>query len=338
MIIRENVSIKRFNTFGIDVKTRFFIEVFSQKELAIFIRQNLYGFSSFLVLGGGSNILFLRDYDGVIIKMSSKGITQVDENEENVFIKVQAGETWDDFVKYCVENSLGGIENLSLIPGTVGACPIQNIGAYGSEVKDTIVRVETLNTENGNICEFLNKDCKFGYRNSIFKNEVKGKHIITSVIFKLFKNPQPNIAYKSLAGIFEKNLSDKITISAVRQAVCAIRKEKLPDPEKLGNAGSFFKNPIISQQKYNELKTIFPDFPAYVQIDGSYKIAAGWLIEQTGWKGKRLGEAGVHEKQALVLINFGKATGMDIWNLSEKIILSVFEKFGTRLEREVNIV
>src|SRR6056297_106861 len=334
--IKENFPLKKYNTFGIDVKSRYFSICSSIDELTQSINIHQKEKLPLLILGGGSNVLFTEDFPGLIIQPALKGIQVVNENSRVVQLKVGAGEVWDEFVEYCVEKGWGGVENLSLIPGNVGTCPIQNIGAYGVEVKDVIAEVETLEIDTFKKHRFNNEKCHFGYRDSIFKWALKGKHIITHVIFQLKKESDFVLDYGNLRVELSKYPS--INLMNIRQAVIDIRNAKLPDPEKTGNAGSFFKNPVIEKSRLEELQQDYPKIPFYLIGNESVKIPAGWLIEKAGWKGAKLGNAGVHEKQALVLINYGNATGNEVMQLAHKIQQSVFDLFSIELEMEVNIV
>ncbi|MDF2435677.1 MAG: murB [Bacteroidota bacterium] len=345
MTIRENISLKKFNTFGIDASARYYAEVSSLEEIKETLSDSKLGMPRKMILGGGSNLLFTKDFDGLIIKNNLKGIEVVNEDDEHFYVRSAAGEVWHEFVMHCIENNYAGIENLSLIPGNVGASPMQNIGAYGVEIKDSFHELQAFHINDKALHVFTNNDCKFGYRESVFKRDLKDQFIITSVTFKLRKTPVLNTSY----GAIEKELDamgvTSPTIHSVSKAVCNIRSSKLPDPKVIGNAGSFFKNPVISAKKHNELKAKFPEMVSYTAAfspDGKsgeeYKLAAGWLIEQCGWKGKTLGDAGVHKLQALVLVNYGNAKGSEIYDLSTKILESVKKKFGVDLEREVNIV
>ncbi len=291
----------------------------------------------FIILGGGSNVLFTGDFDGIIIRNAIEGIEVVKEDNDSVYVKASAGEKWHDVVLYCVNRNYGGIENLSLIPGTIGAGPIQNIGAYGVELKDVLVELEAMNIHTLEVRTFTNAECKFGYRDSIFKRDEKGKYIILSVTLRLNKNPKVNVSYGSLSKELESMGVTNPSIKDVSNAVIKIRSSKLPDPDKLGNAGSFFKNPVISDVEFVKIKEEHPNVISFPSADGYVKLAAGWLIEQSGWKGKQIGDAGVHKDQALVLVNYGNATGKEIYDLSTQVINSVKEKFGVELEREVNI-
>jgi UDP-N-acetylmuramate dehydrogenase len=289
-----------------------------------------------MVIGGGSNLLFTGDYPGTLLHSEIEGITVEETHPGHVIVSAGAGVSWDKFVEWCVYCGFGGIENLSLIPGSVGASAVQNIGAYGVEVKDTIVKVRAVSIETGLISEFNLQDCRFGYRNSIFKSEVKGKYLITKIYFRLTTNPMLNLSYGSLKE--ETVTPGGASLLSVRETIINIRRSKLPDPENIGSAGSFFKNPVVSKLEGESLKKNYNGMPVYEDISGGLKLAAGWLIDMCGWKGKRIGDAGVHDKQALVLVNYGKASGKDIYFLSEEIKKSVYEKFGVMLEREVEIV
>lgn len=335
MQIHENISLKQYNTFGIDVKASNFVEVTKIDELKVALRSNI---TPLLILGGGSNILLTKDFSGLVIKNNIKGIEVVSEDDESVVLKVGAGENWHQFVMYCIENNYCGIENLSLIPGNVGASPMQNIGAYGVEVKDVITKVEALDLNSFETKEFSNSECEFGYRTSIFKTREKGNFFITAVYFSLSKAPNLNTSYGAIEGELDRLGIDNPTVKDVSNAVINIRQSKLPDPNEIGNSGSFFKNPVVSSEVKDSILNNYPTAPNYPQKDGTFKMAAGWLIEQCGWKGKVIDNYGVHDKQALVLVNHGGAKGEDIFNLSEDIIKSVNQKFGITLEREVNII
>lgn len=335
-MIFKNVSLKTYNTFGLDYKADCVIHINSEEEAVSLLRGEISHDKTFLIIGGGSNLLFTEDYKGTILHPESGVIKIEKQNQENVIISADAGVNWDKLVEWTVENGFGGLENLSLIHGLVGATPVQNIGAYGVEVKNFIEKVRAVSIEDGSITEFNNEECLFGYRNSIFKNELQGKYLITKVFYRLNINPLLKLEYGSLTEEIKK-LGD-VTLKNIRQAVINIRRSKLPDPEIIGNAGSFFKNPVINNSAADKLKHIFPKMPVYDDKSGSTKLAAGWLIDQCGWKGFRKGDAGVHENQALVLVNYGKATGKEIYNLSELVRKSVHEKFGVDLEREVEII
>jgi len=335
MEIKQNISLKPFNTFGIDVQTKKFVEIHHIEELKQVLSDNK---EPLLILGGGSNVLFTQDFDGLIICNRLKGMKLVSEDEEHVFLKVSSGEVWHELVMFCIEKGYAGIENLSLIPGSVGAAPMQNIGAYGAEVKDLIVEVETVDLKDCSVRQFSNQECEFDYRSSIFKTTAKGKYFISSVTFKLDKKAKLNSSYGAIENELKEMGITNPTIKNVSDAVIQIRKSKLPDPRELGNSGSFFKNPVVSLALKEKIIQLYPDVPIYPQPSETYKVAAGWLIEQCGWKGKRIRNYGIHQKQALVLVNYGGAKGEEIYELSENIIQSVEEKFGITLEREVNII
>lgn len=339
MEIQEKYSLKNFNTFGVEAKARFFTEVSNFQELKkalLFRRQHEL---KLLFIGGGSNLLFVDDFDGIVIKLNLKGIEIIKEDDDYVWIKAMASENWHEFVLYTINHNYGGLENLSLIPGNVGTAPIQNIGAYGVEVKDTITEVETLEIGSGDEHYFTNENCHFGYRESIFKNEAKGRFALVGVTFKLTKNNHKlHTDYGAIKQELENQHIQNPTIKDISNAVIAIRQSKLPDPKEIGNSGSFFKNPLVSENQFLEIKNNYPEIIAYKNEDASYKLAAGWLIEKAGWKGKRFGDAGVHEKQALVLVNYGNATGKEIFELSNQIIDDIQTKFGVTIEREVNII
>jgi len=333
--IQNNISLKPYNTFGIEVFAKKFVEVSSQAILKHVLENNR---DSLLILGGGSNVLLTDNYNGLVVKNNFKGIDVLQETDKEVVLKVGGGENWHEFVMYCVEHGFAGIENLSLIPGSVGASPMQNIGAYGVEVKDVIVEVEAFNLSDYSVKVFDNDACEFGYRSSVFKTSQKGIFFITSVTFKLTKEGSLNTTYGAIENeLKEMNISSP-SIKDVSDAVINIRESKLPDPKKIGNSGSFFKNPIITKGELDNILLEFAEAPNYLQKDGTYKIAAGWLIEQCGWKGKKITNYGVHDKQALVLVNYGGASGTQIFELSSEIIKSVEKKFKITLEREVNII
>lgn len=335
MNVQQNISLKPYNTFGIDVKANRFIEITDKLQLKAVLEKNSL---PLLILGGGSNLLLTKDFEGLVIKNNIKGIDILEEDNQSIILKVGAGENWHQFVMYCIEKGYCGIENLSLIPGNVGASPMQNIGAYGVEVKDVITKVEAISLTDFSVKEFENQDCEFGYRTSIFKTTEKGEYFITAVTFNLSKTPNLNTSYGAIEGELNERGISNPTIKDVSDAVIAIRQSKLPDPLEIGNSGSFFKNPVVKESVKNKILENFEDAPHYPQADGTYKMAAGWLIEQCGWKGKRIGDYGVHDKQALVLVNHGGAKGSDIYQLSEDIIQSVQQKFNITLEREVNII
>jgi UDP-N-acetylmuramate dehydrogenase len=333
----ENYSLKQHNTFGIDARAKYFFEFTEPDDLLVFLNANeSFKEEKLIVIGEGSNILFINDFDGLVIHPNIPGIQIVKEDRQNIWIEVGAGEVWDEFVQYTVDFGLGGIENLSLIPGSVGAAPVQNIGAYGQEVANVVARIKGFDLETRVIHEFSTEQCEFGYRNSIFKSVLKDRFLITSVVFKLEKFPEFVLGY----GDVEKKATEKgeINLSTIREAIIEIRQSKLPDVKELGNAGSFFKNPEVESEFAEQLKSRFENIPVYPAKNGKTKLAAGWLIEKAGWKGVREGDAGVHEKQALVLVNYGAATGQQIYDFSERIKQSVFEKFGVEMEREVNCI
>lgn len=291
-----------------------------------------------LVVGSGSNLLFTKDYDGFVLLNEIKGVKIIAESDSEVIVKVGGGENWSDFVDYTISKGWGGLENLSLIPGTVGAAPVQNIGAYGVELNEVLVSLEAIDIETGDTLAFANEDCEFEYRTSIFKTRLKGRFVILNVLFRLMKTPELTLDYAPLKKYFSDREKDSISIREVGEAVKQIRRSKLPDPDEIGNAGSFFKNPVVRFSKIEELMSKFPDIPFYKVDDGNFKLAAGWLIEKSGWKGKRIGDAGVHNKQALVLVNYGKASGKDIADLAIQVQNSVKDQFGIALETEVTIL
>lgn len=338
MNIQQHISLKNYNTFGIDVTAKEFVAVTNMDELCILCAAFNLRDRKLLVLGGGSNVLLTQNFEGMVIKLNIKGITVVEENENHALVKAMAGEVWHDFVLHCVANNWGGLENLSLIPGCVGAAPMQNIGAYGVEVKDTMVSLEAVDIETGEVVIFNNADCEFGYRESVFKQALKGKYIIASVTFKLSKKHTINAGYGAITNELQLANISHPTIKDISNAVIAIRKSKLPNPAELGNAGSFFKNPEISDSQFETLKTQFPDITGYPTKAGFTKVAAGWLIEQCGWKGKVVGNTGSHKNQALVLVNYGNATGQEIWELAISIQQSVLQKFGITIMPEVNLI
>ncbi len=337
MHIKQNISLKPYNTFGIDVLAKHFVSVSSLDELKSIL--SLKAYPNKLILGGGSNMLLTKNQDALVIHINLKGITIISEDEDFAIVKANAGENWHEFVLWCLKHDFGGIENLSLIPGNVGTAPIQNIGAYGVELKDTFVSCEAISLETNKIESFSKSDCHFGYRNSIFKQGKKGKYIITNVTFKLNKKPHKlNIDYGSITSQLKEMQIETPTIQDVSQAVIAIRESKLPNPKEIGNSGSFFKNPIISKAHYSSLIESFPKIPSYIMSDDEIKIPAGWLIEKAGFKGKRFGDYGVHKNQALVLVNYGSAKGTDILNLSKLIQKTVKRLFDISIEAEVNIL
>jgi len=337
MHIEENKSLKNYNTFGIDCKARYFISVTSIAELKEVLTSDIY--PTILLLGGGSNMLFTKDVEALVIHINFKGLSIVEQDDHYVYVNVMAGENWHSFVQYCIKNDFGGIENLSLIPGNVGTAPIQNIGAYGVELKDVFDNCNAVSINNFTAKMFSKKECHFGYRNSIFKTSEKGKYLITDVTFKLTKNKhRTKIDYGAIKDkLAEQNITNP-SLKEISDTIISIRKSKLPDPKKLGNSGSFFKNPIVNDIVFNNFSLKNPEAPFYKISEKEYKIPAGWLIENTGFKGKRFGDAGVHKDQALVLVNYGNATGNDILQLAHKIQTAVKDKFAIAIEPEVNII
>jgi len=335
--IQQNISLKNFNTFGIGVFARYFVEINHADELAELFMDPQWQHMERLVLGGGSNMLFKKDFGGLVIRMNIRGIEHRISHQE-AFVVVGAGEVWNDLVNFCVARDYAGLENLSLIPGSVGASPIQNIGAYGVELKDVFDTCEAFEIASRSIKTFTRHDCRFGYRDSVFKTDLKGQYIITSVKFKLSLVPDVKLHYGAINDELAKRGIASPTIKDVSQVVSHIRVSKLPDPSTIGNAGSFFKNPVIAINEFNAVKAKFPEVVHYPAGDGHIKLAAGWLIEQCGWKGKVVGNTGTWKNQALVLVNHGGATGEEVYSLSSQIIDSVYTKFGVMLEREVNII
>lgn len=335
-MIYENISLKKYNTFGLNIKADRLI-TFKLEENAIrYFRNNSGSSERRLILGGGSNLLFLGDFHGTVIHPEMEGIFMEEKREDYVIVSSGAGVDWDRLVEQTVNYGFGGLENLSLIPGQVGAVPVQNIGAYGVEVKDSVEKVRAICLDDGSVREFSNEECEFGYRDSIFKKDIKGKFLITRVYFRLTTKPKLSLDYGSLKE--EINKLGVNSLSNVRKIVINTRLSKLPDPRLLGNAGSFFKNPVVDNATVESLKNKYPKLPVFKDSYGNTKLAAGWLIEQCGWKGKKKGDAGISDKQALIFINFGNAKGKDILDLSEEVRKSVFEKFGINLEREVEVV
>lgn len=336
MKIHQNHSLQQYNSFGIEISSKYFSSFSSIQSLEEIIEHQQKSSAPLLVLGGGSNILFTKNFDGWVIKNDLKGIEVINTDDSFIYVKAMAGENWHQLVLHCVENGYAGIENLSLIPGNVGASPMQNIGAYGVEIKDVFFELEAYHIADKKIVRFSNKDCAFGYRESVFKRSLKKKYIILSVTYQLRKEPLFNTSY----GVIEQELAamkiSNLSIKAISDAVINIRSSKLPDPKKIGNAGSFFKNPVIPINQFDLLKQSFPELQGFTNGE-AMKVPAGWLIERAGWKGFRKADAGCYDKQALVLVNYGKATGAEIFDLSSQIIKSVQEKFGITLEREVNI-
>ncbi len=334
----ENTSLKEYNTFRVEAKARFFASVFSPDELKSLILNFQPGKIKHLIIGGGSNILFTKDFDGWLLHNEIKGMEITKETTDEVFLKAGGGENWSDFVDYTVERDWGGLENLSLIPGTVGAAPVQNIGAYGVEQAIAFDSLEACNLLTGKTCIFNKIECDFGYRNSIFKANERGKWFILNVTYRLQKKPRIHLDYAPLRKAFENTPENQITVKSISNTVKHIRRSKLPDIKETGNAGSFFKNPVVRYEKFLQLQQRFPEIPFYRQQSGKVKIPAGWLIEQAGWKGKRMGNAGVHHQQALVIVNYGNASGREILQLAQTVQKDVLKKFDIALEPEVHIL
>lgn len=338
-MIQNQVDLQPYNTFGISAFAKHFVSINSQKETFELLKHDIFKKEKHVFLGGGSNILLTKDFDGLVVKVDLKGITTVKEDDDYITLKVGAGEVWNDLVMYCVDRNLGGIENLSLIPGTVGAAPMQNIGAYGVEVKNIIESVEAIEIASGLVKNFSNADCKFGYRESIFKQELKDRYVISSVTLTLSKkNHRYVTSYGAIGETLKQKGIDNVSIKAISDAVVNIRRSKLPDPKVIGNAGSFFKNPSIQAELYDFIKKDYPTAPSFPAENGLIKLPAGWLIEQCGWKGKTFDKIGVHKDQALVLVNYGGGVGSDIWQLAMNIQQSVREKFSITLQPEVNVL
>ena len=334
MEFHSNFSLKNYNTFGIDVKAKKFVSISTLEEL----KEVLSIENEIFLLSGGSNMLLTKDIDKTVVHIDLKGIKILEESKDQVVVEVYAGEDWHQFVLWCVNHDFGGIENLSLIPGNVGTCPIQNIGAYGVEVKDVIESVETIEIKSGKTKTFSNSECQFGYRNSIFKNTLKGKFVITKVRFKLTKvKHNLNTSYGAIESELSSNNIQNPTIKDISNAVIAIRQSKLPDPKEIGNSGSFFKNPVISKSHFERLQEKYPKIPSYPIDEFTVKVPAGWLIETAGFKGKRFGEAGIHDKQALVLVNHGNACGQEVFKVAKHIQSKIYIDFGIELEIEVNV-
>ncbi len=344
MKIIKDYNLKELNTFGIEAKAKFFVEINFEEDIKELIESSEFQQNEKLFLGGGSNVLFTHDFDGMVILNKVKGIEIIKEDDNYVWIKGYGGENWHEFVMFAVDKELWGLENLSLIPGTVGAAPMQNIGAYGAELKNILESVEAYDIKTGEKIIFQEKECECGYRTSIFKTSAKGKYFISAIVVKLSKNKNLNISYKVLENYLKENNIKVENPKDISDAVIAIRTSRLPDPKILGNAGSFFKNAFVDENKVEELKKNYLDLPTFIE-ETKIKIPAGWLIEQcaprqggASWKGYRMGNVGVHDKQALVLVNYGGASGAEVKELSDQIITSVFEKFGIKLEREVNLI
>ena len=337
MEIQHHFSLKNYNTFGIEAKAKQFVAVHSTEELKYILEQRKA--EKKFILGGGSNMLLTKDIDALVIHIDLKGKKIIDENDDYVWVESQAGENWHEFVLWTIDQDFGGLENMSLIPGNVGTTPVQNIGAYGTEIKDTFISCQVITIENQEIKTFSKEECNFGYRESIFKNDVKDQYIITSVVFKLTKkNHKINTSYGDIVAELAKNNRTEPTLKDVSNAVINIRRSKLPDPKELGNSGSFFKNPILLTSDFQKIQHQFPEMKYYEISETEVKVPAGWLIEQAGFKGKRFGDAGIHKNQALVLVNYGNATGAEILNVSKNIQETIFKKFGINIETEVNVI
>ena len=337
-MLESHVSLLPYNTFGIDVRARLFARFASVAELRALLALPAVREAGKLVLGGGSNLLFTKDFDGVVLKNEIRGLHVAEQTDETALVRAGAGESWHGLVEFALEQDLSGIENLSLIPGTVGAAPLQNIGAYGAELQDTFAYLEALEISTGQLRTFDGAACGFGYRESVFKGPLKNQFIVTSVAFRLHRQARPNVSYGALTTTLQDmGIEADPTPRQISAAVVRIRRSKLPDPAEIGNAGSFFKNPELSQHKYDALRATYPDLPGY-PVPGGVKVPAAWLIERCGWKGHRRGPHGVHDRQALVLVNHGGAQGADIQALAQEIITSVREKFGVELHPEVNIL
>ncbi|WP_336516501.1 UDP-N-acetylmuramate dehydrogenase [Pollutibacter soli] len=343
MQIQENISLKNYNSFGLDVNAKYFSVFTDIPSLAELLETGRHPFTTersrrLLILGGGSNMLLTNDFNGLVIKNNIPGIRKTAEDEQHVYVTVGAGENWHETVMHCIDMGWGGLENLALIPGNTGASPMQNIGAYGVEIKDHFYQLEAWDIEDKKTVIFTAAECEFGYRESVFKGRLKNRFVITSVSFRLDKNPAFHITYGAIREELERQGVQDLSIRAIADAVISIRRSKLPDPAVIGNAGSFFKNPEIPASQFEELKSVYPEIVGYPLPGAMVKLAAGWLIEKAGWKGYREGDAGCHAKQALVLVNYGNASGHEILKLSDKISESVREKFGVHLQKEVNVV
>lgn len=343
MRIEENISLAKYNTFGIDVQARRFVSIEHEDDLSALYRSGLIENDEFLVLGGGSNMVFVGDFPGTIIHLENKGFVAVDTKEWNlpedeVAVEACAGEVWDSFVRACIVNGWYGLENLIAIPGTVGASAVQNVGAYGMEAKDVILEVRLFDMNTGSKLTLANADCHFGYRDSVFKHELKNRFVVTSVVYRLKRSFRPNLGYKAVTQALDSIGMANPTAAQLAEAITNIRWSKLPKPEELGSAGSFFKNPVVSVSKYEELKDQFPELVAFPMDEGHYKLAAGWLIEHAGWKGKGIGPVGVYEKQALVIVNRDGCDGRDVLRLADAVTADVDARFGVVLEKEAIIV
>ena len=337
--MKTNVSLRPYNSFGFDAVARYFVEINDICDLQALIQSGALQQHKILILSGGNNVLFQDEvFDGLVVFINTKGIEIIEEDENEVVIRAQAGEDWPDFVRYCVGKGWHGVENLAHIPGKVGAAPVQNIGAYGMELKDRFLQCEAMDLASGETKDFTKEECRFGYRESIFKGELKGQYVITSVDFLLKKSAPLHLEYGNIKAYLEQNGVENPTLQQLHDAICAIRDTKLPDVKQIGSAGSFFKNPVIDRAQFEALQKEHPDMPHYDEPNGRVKVPAGWLIEQAGWKGWRDDHVGVYDKQALVLVHFGGGKGSDIVALAHKIQDSVKEKFGIRISPEVNFV
>lgn len=337
--MKANVNLKPYNSFGFDVVAKQFVDINDVNDIQTLIRRGEFKNKKVLVLGGGNNVLFTQAvFDGIVVYMNNKGIKRIVDDDDKAVVRVQAGEDWPEFVKQMVAKGLHGVENLANIPGKVGAAPVQNIGAYGMELKDSFLQCEAIHLESGKKRTFDNKECSFGYRNSIFKGMLKGQYVITSVDFLLKKDAPLNLEYGNIKAYLEQNGIDNPSLQQLHDAICAIRNAKLPDVKQLGSAGSFFKNPVIERGKFEALQKDYPNLPHYEEPNGKIKIPAGWLIEQAGWKGWHDEHVGVYDKQALVLVHYGGGKGEDIVYLAKRIQDSVEEKFGIKISPEVNFV
>lgn len=337
MNIQHNISLKKYNTFGIEAKAKEFVAVHSVSELKTILQENKS--NAKFILGGGSNMLLTKDIDALVIHIDLKGKKILKANDDFVWVESMAGENWHEFVLWTIDQNIGGLENMSLIPGNVGTTPVQNIGAYGTEIKDTFISCEAINIATQEMKTFSTEECHFGYRESIFKHAVKDQFIITSVVFKLTKrNHKINTSYGDITKELEKQNVISPTLKDVSNAVIAIRHSKLPDPKELGNSGSFFKNPIITKTEFEKIHVLHPEMPHYIVSETEVKVPAGWLIEKAGFKGKRFGDAGIHKNQALVLVNYGHATGEEILNVSKDIQAKILKEFGIAIEAEVNVI
>lgn len=337
MLIQNNINLKKFNTFHVSAYARYFADIKNTEDLLEALSFAQQHELPFMLIGQGSNLLFKEDYAGLIIELNIKGINLVGEDEDHYFVTACCGEIWHDFVQYCLQAGYYGLENLSLIPGTVGAAPVQNIGAYGVELSSFLHELDALEIASGEVKTFSKEDCRLSYRQSIFKTALKNRYVITSVTFKLLKQAQLNLTYPALQEALKDKTEAQLTPQLVSDTVCGIRRSKLPDPGQLGNAGSFFWNPLVSASEFQRLKTSHPDIVAYPH-EGQYKLAAAWLIEQAGWKGYRKGDIGVHKEHALVLVNYGEASGGELYELSTRIQVSVKDMFGIELQPEVRII